>query len=257
MHWVYGVDSSFDELTLDEARRLKDGGVQVYAQCLWTGTEQPEKRVVSLRNAMLAGIPELIGYISVANNGQDGAWHVNMGRSGLPDDIWAALTKVPIDVELARLTMSTHVIPALPRIADFGKDKDIYTSYHAWVDLMGNPMRPAGTGLWNAIWDEHPDFDFPYFRYGGWRDEDVWGEQWSGGTNVEGQFADRNQFRASALGIAEPVPEPNTPVPVPPPSDKQWLTAAQFAAVLTLLFTTRQRPDADLRDKIKYLIQAQ
>jgi hypothetical protein len=49
--WVFGVDGSFDTLTLEEAQRLKAAGVQVYAQCLWIGAEQPAGRVISLRNA--------------------------------------------------------------------------------------------------------------------------------------------------------------------------------------------------------------
>ena len=255
-HWVYGVDGSFDELSLDEAHRLKAAGVQVYAQCLWTGREQPANRIINLRSAMLAGIPKLLGYISVSANGQDGTWHVNQGRAGVPDDIWAALVKVPVDVELPGLTFVEHVVPAVNRIAILGKHRDVYCNYNTWVSVLGNPMRPAGTGLWNALWDENPDFDFPALRYGGWQDSEVWGEQWNGGTNVEGFNADRDQFRAEALGIAEPVPEPNTPIPVPSATTAQWLIAAQLAATLTLLFTTKQRPSDDLRAQIKYLIQA-
>lgn len=251
--WVYGIDSSYDLLMVEEAEKLKTVS-SVYAQCLWTGLEQPPSRVTSLRNAKDAGLV-LVGYISVANNGHDGTWHVNQARAGIPDDLWDALYRVPVDAELFGLTMSTHVQPALARVEALGKGRDIYTSYHAWVDLLGNPTRPAGVGLWNAIWDENPDFDFPTLRYGGWLDSEVWGEQWSGGTNVLGQFADRNQFRASAMGIMPPISEPHTPVPVPPPGDSQWLLAAAHASTLALLFATRQRPTAQLRDIIKFLIQ--
>jgi len=253
--WVYGVDSSFDQLTIEEARLLKLAGVQVFAQCLWTGAEQPATRIVSLRNAINAGIPKVIGYISVAT-GHDGAWHVNEGRIGVPDDIWTTLVKVPVDVELTGLTMATHVVPALNAVIGLGKTKDIYTSYGLWTSIMGNAIRPAGTGLWNAIWDANPDFDFPSLRYGGWQDNEVWGEQWSGGTNVEGQFVDRNQFRAEALGIAEPVAPPVTPIPIPPlpPSDTAWLSATSSAAQLALLFANRQRPNAALKQTIDYLM---
>ena len=213
-HWVYGVDSSYDELTATEARRLKDNGVQVYAQCLWTAAEQPEPRVRSLRNALNAGIPKLVGYISI-NRHHDGAWHVDRGREGVPDDIWNSLARVPIDVELSGLTLA-HVNQALDRAAALGKPKDVYTNYNTWVNTLGNPTRPEGVGLWNAIWDDNPDFDFPRLRFGGWQDGEVWGEQWSGGTNVFGQFADRNQFRASALGLHVDSPVPVTPVPVTP-----------------------------------------
>jgi hypothetical protein len=46
--------------------------------------------------------------------------------------------------------------------------------------------------LWNALWDLHPDFDYPTLRFGGWADKQVFMEQWSGGSDVCGQFVDRN-----------------------------------------------------------------
>jgi hypothetical protein len=231
-HWVYGVDSSFDELTLAEAKKLRAAGIQVYAQCLWTGAKQPGPRVASLRNALIAGIPKLIGYISVSDNGQGGAWHVDQGRSGIPDDIWNALVKVPVDVELGGLSLQEHVVPALDRAAALGKPRDVYTNWSTWVAVLGNPLRPRGVGLWNASWDDDKDFDFPRLRFGGWRDAEVWGEQWSSGTNVHGQFADRNQFRSSALGILHQ--SPATPTPTPPVATLTALRSAQLAAGLFL-----------------------
>jgi hypothetical protein len=213
--WVFGVDASFDELTLEEAHRLKAAGVQVYAQCLWTGAEQPASRVISLRNAWLAGLT-LVGYISVSS-GRVGWAHVNAGRSGVPQDLWDALVKVPIDVELEGLSFDSDVVAALNAVAELGKPRDVYTSFNAWVNLLGNPTRPIGVGLWNAFWDGDPDVDFPRLPYGGWLNEEVWGEQWSGGTHVEGQFVDRNTFRAAAFGLVPPAPEPPPPEPEPAP----------------------------------------
>ena len=213
-HWVFGLDSSFDELTPVEAEKLKAAGVEAFAQCLWTGVVAPLVRIKNLQAAHDAGLAT-IGYISVAY-GHSGVWHVDHARDGVPLDVWGRLMRVPVDVELAGLSLSDHITPALDRIGILGKPRDIYTNYHTWVDLLGNPAAPVGTGLWNAIWDDHPDFDFPRFRYGGWQDSQVWGEQWSGGTNVMGQFADRNQFRASALGIHAPAVPPATIVPVSP-----------------------------------------
>lgn len=253
-HWIYAVDGSFGQLTEERANLMKLAGVKSYAQCLWTGLEQPATRIVNLRIALNAGL-KIIGYISVSNNGHDGAWHVAQARAGIPDDIWAALVKVPIDVELGGLTMATHIIPALNAVVALGKGKDIYTSYGVWTSVMGNATRPAGTGLWNAIWDENPDFDFPTLRFGGWQDDEVWGEQWSGGTNLHGMDVDRDQFRANAIGIADPAP-PVTDVPTPPPgpTDAQWLLASSKADVLALLFATRQRPPADLKQVITFLM---
>ena len=253
--WVYGIDSSYDELTLDEARTLKVAGVQVFAQCLWTGIEAPGARLRSLMHAQDAGLAT-IGYISVSNNGRAGVWHVDSARMGIPDVVWNRLVKVPVDVELTHLSFDTHVKSALDRVAALGKPCDVYTSYHAWVDLLGNPPRPMGVGLWNAIWDLHPDFDFPTLRYGGWQDNEVWGEQWSGGTQVHGQFADRNQFRADAVGI---VTAPSTPVPTPPPTppvptDDQWLRAADIAATLTRSFARRAPPSNTLKQQVRFLV---
>ena len=214
MHWVYGIDSSFDELTPLEAKRLKASGVEVFAACLWTGVVAPLVRIKSLQAAQAAGLAT-IGYISVSY-GHSGTWHVDHARDGIPPDVWSKLVRVPIDVELEGLTMQEHIIPALVRVAELAKPRDIYTNYHTWVDILGNPAALPNTGLWNAIWDEHPDFDFPRFRYGGWQDSQVWGEQWSGGTNVMSQFVDRNQFRADALGIHAPAVPPATIVPVSP-----------------------------------------
>jgi len=203
MTWVFGVDASFDELTLDEARRLRAAGVRAFAQCLWTGAVRPEPRIRSLLNAQEAGLA-LIGYISVSPS-RPGREHVDIGRGGVPDDLWAALVKTPIDVELEGLHYGRHVLEALDRAAELGKPRDVYTAFFAWHGFLGNPTRPAGVGLWNAFWDQHPDLDFPSLRFGGWQDDEVWGEQWSGGVLLEGQLVDRNQFRAAALGIG---PEP-------------------------------------------------
>ena len=197
MVWIPGVDSSFDELTLEEAQRLRDAGVKVFAQCLWTGNQQPPPRIISLRNAQQVDMI-LIGNISVSPS-RNGIEHVDAARAGIPDDLWEALAKTPIDVELPNLQYVNHVVAAWERSLQLGKPRDTYTSFNAWVNLLQNPIRPPGVGLWNALWDLHPDFDFPTLRYGGWQDNEVWGEQWSGGTLIEGQFADRNQFLLEAL----------------------------------------------------------
>jgi len=265
--WVYGVDASFGLLTEERANFMKLAGAKGYAQCLWTGREQPANRVANLRIALNTGL-KIIGYISVSNNGHDGAWHVAQARAGIPNDIWAALVKVPVDVELTGLDFAYHIVRALDAVAALPieqpdvlgrahKPKDIYTSYNAWVNYMGNPTRPAGTGLWNAVWDENPDFDFPTLRFGGWQDDEVWGEQWNGGTNIDGIDVDRDQFRASALGIVDPAP-PVTDVPTPPPSptDVQWLVAASIASDLVKSFTNRQRCNPTLRVTIAFLMNA-
>jgi hypothetical protein len=222
---VYGVDSSFDLLSPQEARRLVDAGVRVFAQCLWTGEQAPSVRVESLRNAQAVGLI-LIGYIAVSP-GRIGRQHVDIARDGIPDDLWAALVKTPIDVELEGLNYQTHVIQAHDRAAELGKAWDTYTSYYFWENVLHFPARRPGTGLWNALWDLNPDIDFPSLRYGSWQDHEVWGEQWSGGADVGGQWADQNTFVLEALQTGAPSPPPPAPQPPSPrPPRLRWAIPA-------------------------------
>ncbi len=185
------VDASYDQLTVDEANCLNRNSWPVYIQCLWTAIEQPPARVESLRTAKNAGL-QIAGYISLNNSGS-GANHVVAGRAGIPDDLWDALEFVAVDVELSGIT-EQQILRAVEQVEAFGQKAVIYTSWHAWNDLVV-PNNPTGLNhvpLWNALWDLNPDFDFPTLRYGGWTDNMVFMEQWSGGTDVCGQFVDRN-----------------------------------------------------------------
>lgn len=219
--WVPGVDASYDLLTPEIAQALKASGIQVFAQCLWTGVEQPANRGVNLRNALEAGLA-IIGYISIAP-GQTGAWHVVSGRAGLADDLWAALIKVPIDVELAGLTF-VDVQSALRRVALLGKPQDIYCNYNTWVNVLGNPLRPYATGLWNALWNNDPANDFKSLPYGGWQESEVWGEQYTGASAIEGLNADSDIFRAAALGIGD------SPMPIITEKDLRMALIRMLAA---------------------------
>lgn len=205
---VYGIDCSFDELTAAEARNLYDAGVRVFIQALLaidhTGAVKPAARVNNLQVAHAAGFA-IAGYIPIAPQ-RPGASYVNYAREGIPDGLWALLRRSPIDVELPGLT-ELQVLEALARAHDLEKPMDVYTNYNTWVNVLGNPQRPAGVGLWNALWDDHPDFDFPRLHYGGWQESEVWGEQWSGGHYIAGQLADRNQFRPEAFGLHQPGPD--------------------------------------------------
>lgn len=213
--WVYGLDASDEEITVAEFGELLKLGLQVFVQCLWTANRQPAVRVINLRNAMTAGVPAIAGYISL-NNQHEGNWHVDRGREGMPDDIWAQLRRVPIDVEDIGIYTPAyqHVLQAGPQIRQHGKPWDIYTNWHTWSELLGNPPAPHECGLWNAYWDADPDIDFPKLPFGGWSIDEVIGEQWQGQVQVGGQAVDRNQFRASAFGLQLP---PATPAPAPTP----------------------------------------
>jgi hypothetical protein len=256
--WVYGIDISYQQLDDAKCNLLELAGVRSCGQCVWTGAEQPAPRVTNLRllkDRLQTGRGKIMPYAYASiTSSRTGIAHMASARAGFPDDLFAFMPKWVVDVELPGITI-LQVRQAVDQVAAWGKPRDVYTSYNAWVNYLGNPMTFQDTGLWNAYWDGDPDFDYPSRPFGRWRE--VWAEQWSGGTNVQGVFADRDQVRADALGVvlAPPLP-PITPVPTPPPapSDAAWLAASAQADTLALLFATRQRPTAQLRETIKYLI---
>jgi hypothetical protein len=162
---------------------------------LWSGSQQPRPRVTSLRVAaeedLLTG-----AYISL-NKDNPGRYHIDQGRAGVPDEIWDRLDFVAVDVELPGIRVE-QVLGAIMRLETLGKEGKVtlYTSYNAWTNYVipGNSTLVSARGipLNNALWDKNPDFDFPTLPFGGWTPEQVFSEQWSGGTHICGQFVDRN-----------------------------------------------------------------
>jgi hypothetical protein len=122
---------------------------------------------------------------------------------------------VAVDVELPGITI-TQVLSAIARLHAMEKKVVVYTSYNAWVNYVtpgnSNAVAVGGVPLWNALWDSNPDFDFPTLRFGGWSDDQVFMEQWSGGTNVCGQFVDRN-----TIVHPQHIYTPELEAPTPPP----------------------------------------
>lgn len=216
--FVYGVDSSYDQLTTFEAKALREEGVTLYVQALtafpFSGLHQPANRVISLRNAHEAGLG-IAGYALVGDLRYGGRESVDFARAGVPDDLWDAMLFVAVDIETSGYSIY-EVEQALLRLDDLGKPMVIYTNCATWYDKLGNPRRPTGALLWHAYWDNNPDFDFEHrpswcSDFGGFQPGEVIGEQWSGGLYVRGQSVDRNIFR---FEIAEPEPTPE-PTPVP------------------------------------------
>lgn len=203
----WGVDTSYDSVTLDEARRLFNAGVRVAFQCIWTGNERPGPAVANIKSYHDAGLITC-GYLSVSP-GLSGLAHVIQGYDTLPQDTKGFLNDVAIDVELTGLKYDFHVRPAIEAMAAKGYRRMAYTSYNAWKNLLGDPTPPQGTLLWNAFWDNDPDFDFASYPYGGGAFVLI-GEQFTGGEDVEGVFADRSLFADWAFPVPtpEPVPEP-------------------------------------------------
>lgn len=203
------VDSSYDELTDQEAKCFKANNWALYIQCLLalprTGPEQPPKRVISLRNALNNGLP-IAGYI-VLGRARPGPEYIDLGRAGVPDDIWKALKFVAVDVEVPGLQVD-EISRAVERVEQLGKIAIIYTNYNTWKNYIvpGDDTRLArgGTPLWNASWDVDPDIDFVGLSFGGWKIDGVAIEQWAGGTQVCGQFVDRNTVvHPELIGLKE------------------------------------------------------
>jgi len=202
--WIPGVDGSYTRLTPQAAEDLRAAGELVWWQCLWTGAEQPPNRIKNLQIAVAAGLIPM-AYISLAA-GAGGRWHLEHGRAGVPDDLWQALVLVVVDVELPAIA-GMAVRDAVEALAtpEYGeKRRAIYTSYHAWVDLMHNPTTFTDCLLINALWDEDPDIDFAGLPYGGWTLDQLVGEQFNGGTEIAGVYVDLDMFNRSLLEVAMP-----------------------------------------------------
>lgn len=197
---LLGIDTSYDSVTLPEARRLREKGIQVALQCLWTGIEQPPPRVTNLRNYIGAGMI-VMGYVSLPTGATGGINHFYSAKSGVPDEIWNKLVRVVADVELPGIT-TTAIRDLVDTTSFHKKGKTIYTSYSKWREI-GNPTGFSDCDLMNAFWDNDPDKDFDRFPYGDFRSEKVISEQYTGGQDVFGVYADRNVWyttREALLG---------------------------------------------------------
>lgn len=213
-----GVDS-YGGLTVEEATQMAAEGVGVYVQPLSAfpvgGLVQPADRIPSLRNAQQAGL-QTAGY-ALVDCDRDGASDMDFARAGVPDDIWDSLLFVAVDVEVS-CNRVDEVNTACERLAELGKTPCVvYSSWGAWKGYLGDAPHPPGALLWNAFWDDNPDFDFERFPYGGWTIDEVLGEQFQGSTDLQGnltmvagQLVDKNVFRLELL---------NPPVIQPPPCD--------------------------------------
>jgi hypothetical protein len=142
----------------------------------------------------------------------DGVWHMERGREHVPDDLWEKMIFVAPDVELPDIREG-EILAAAIWVEDHHDGLvPIYTNYNSWTTKIiprnSSLLSRKGFLLWNALWDGAPDVDYPSLRFGGWEDDQVVGEQWSGGTYVGGQFVDRNTFkREFVFPKEEPVVE--------------------------------------------------
>jgi hypothetical protein len=202
--YVLGVDASFHELTRQQAEDLALAGVAVWVQCLWTGAVTPKPAQSNLDIAAATGLITA-GYGSLCQGAQDGLYHAERTVTAVRSSTWDSLRFVATDVELDGIA-NTAIREMVDALYVFGKRRVIYTSFGCWVYKQRNPQDFTDCLLWNANWDAEPDVDFPTLRFGGWKLEQVLGEQWSGGYTFPcGAYTDRNTFRVDLLK-EEPMP---------------------------------------------------
>lgn len=219
-NWVKALDISFSAVSREDVRCLQ---TELLIQCLWTAIEAPSVRVPNLRNAQAEGT-RTAGYISINGGPHNGAWHVDQARAGIPDDVWANLYFIAIDVELANIKVA-DILSACYRAQALGKPVVVYTSYNAWHTLVlpSNPSDLAqhGFALWNGYWDLKDDVDYPGLRFGDWPDDLVLIEQYSGDTNICSKDVDRDVWNKQRLLLY--VNREQTPAPED--SDMTFLNA--------------------------------
>ena len=96
-----------------------------------------------------------------------------------------------------------------------GQRAVIYTNYNSWQNYVTpsntDALARLNVPLLNAFWDGDPDVDFSKYPFGGWRPDQVIGEQYTGGQYVQGQYADNAMFYEDRLNIKEEENEPMTP----------------------------------------------
>ncbi|KKN32422.1 hypothetical protein LCGC14_0814100 [marine sediment metagenome] len=202
MVMLHGIDCSYDPLTDSEAAALKQHDIKIFGACLWTAAEAPSVRISNLRVAERAGL-HTWGYLSLNGMG-NGAYHVDQALRNFPRDLWDHFLFVAVDVELPGI-YETDILEACHAVGLAGQKAVIYTNYNSWQ----NYVTPSNTSalaqldvpLLNAFWDGDPDVDFSKYPFGGWRPDQVIGEQYTGGQYVQGQYADNAMFYEDRLNI--------------------------------------------------------
>lgn len=218
------VDTAGEYVTYEEAVALKDDGATQLIQALtwWSPCSkppsQPDSRIFTLENSDKAGL-DLGSYFLVApprsfgggiSDYEAGRRSVDLARQGMSSQLWEELDFAAVDFEIPHVCRPEYNVKlagiqgACDRLQELGKrvvlaDRSyeclIYTNKDNWVSVLGNPTRKPGWALWNASWDNDPDFDFPRNPYGGWLPQEVILEQYSGGTVMEGVYVDLNILR--------------------------------------------------------------
>jgi hypothetical protein len=202
---MLAIDTSYAQVTPQIAADLKAAGVELAFQCLTPdGRTQPPYRVINLRNYLNAGIL-IAGYASLPTGAQTGVGCMAFGQQGVPPDLWTALVRNMVDVELPGISEI-----AIREAIDWnynvgGKPRTVYTSESKWKAL-GNFQTFGDTELVDALWNNLLPSAPPIPNYGKWAY--VLGSQYQGGHQEFGIDLDRDVIyisRAQLLAGITPV----------------------------------------------------
>ena len=148
----------------------------------------------------------------------NGAGYVDWARQRIGNTRWGKLALVALDVEVALGTDPiVRLLSAVTAVEQGRQTPAISTSYSTWRQYVNNTSQFNHLLLWNALWDAESDIDFSRLPFGGWMVDKLFGEQYSGGTDYDGQKVDLDIFDLSklphkALGLDSLVPaEFNSP----------------------------------------------
>lgn len=236
------VDSQ-DHITTDEAKALKAEGAEILIQGItyWSPCREPAKvnsnANTSLRNAQAVEL-RTAAYILVDPH-STGREAVDRAKAAVSPEVWDALEFVAVDFEVPAECYPAFRIPvetiyqATDYLRELGKcvtwtdgvcKAVLYTSCGEWHSRLfpSNPLKPSNTVLWNASWDGNPDIDYARCQFGSFRTDEVYIEQWSGGTVIGGVHVDQNTL----VVFEPPVPQPP---PITPPSCTSCCDEAFFS----------------------------
>ena len=193
---IQGVDFSYDPISAREIRCLRDSGIGLMVQCLWTALETPPTANANIRRLVEAGVP-VAGYISI-NSSRSGDYHVAKAKANIEPYLWGKLRWISVDVELDDITVVQIMQARNALLQDGIFPVPIYTSYNVWTTKIiprnSTVLARDGALLWNAYWDNDRDVDFGRLPFGGWTVDTMIGEQYTGDTPKCGHHLDRNTF---------------------------------------------------------------
>ena len=175
-------------LTIDECHKVKEDGNDILIVGLFDGaTVNPYARE-TLENAQQVDGLYTAVYIALAP-GYEGRLAVDR-LSVLSFPTIDKLNFVSIDCELDNITLE-QINSALVRVVGGYKQRPvIYSAYWYWMSRFNNPTVYGASGLkiplWNAYYDNDPDYDFSKLPFGGWTYELLVGEQYQGTTTYPG-----------------------------------------------------------------------